>query len=253
MRKINLRLRCSTMALVTVFIFLFHPVGSNRFSQSVVWAGNAGWSDAFGNNSQGGSSSERPRPGASADNWNNNSDRNRPSGSLEPPAPQREDYERESSDPQENPAAQSQTLQETAEKAVRQNSTAEAKTAEELLILFNLPVVITNTSEESIEVLIKNSPDAAAYADIFREFGKRYLTWENLKEPIIKRYTETFSSRDLQQLKTFFSSDVGKKYVQKSGQLMQETTRDLEKTILSFQEELKRMIVARELEKFSKQ
>ena len=121
--------------------------------------------------------------------------------------------------------------------------------AEELLILFNLPAIVANTSEKSIELLIEQSPDAEAYADVIREFAKRYLTWENLKASMIKRYTESFNKQELQQLKTFFSSAVGKKYIQKSETLMLETTQDITETILSSREDLQRMIIEKELEK----
>jgi len=115
-----------------------------------------------------------------------------------------------------------------------------------------MPAIVANTAKKSIEYLVKHSPDAKAYAPIFREFGARYLTWENLKKPIIKHYVETFDIEELEQLKTFFSSPVGKKYIRKSNQLMLETTRDIEKTILSYQEHLRRMIVEEELKKLKK-
>lgn len=254
MQKRNLFSKCLIITLITCFILLFQPLHRNQLIKFIAWAGNTGWSDAFGS-SQGGTSPPATRSGGSGSGWNTGFDnQNSSPDSYNQPSPKRDQYEKTNSDQREETSSHPQTQEKSAQTDTEQISGTESSTtAEELLILFNLPAIIANTSEKSIELLIKQSPDAKTYADIFREFGIRYLTWDNLKRPIIKRYTESFSNRELQQLKTFFSSATGKKYIQKSNTLMLETTQDIQKTILSYQEDLKRMIVEKELEKFEEQ
>ena len=254
MQKRNLAPQCIIITLFTCFLLLFQPLIKNQLIQATAWAGNTRWSDAFGN-SQGGTPPPATRSGGSGNSWNTGFDNQSNSpGSYNQPSLKRDQYEKPDSYQREETTSHPQVQEKSVRTATKQVSGTEAAiTAEELLILFNLPAIITNTSEKSIELLIKQSPDAKTYADIFREFGIRYLTWENLKRPIIKRYTESFCNRELQQLKTFFSSATGKKYIQESNTLMLETTRDIQKTILSYQEDLKRMIVEKELEKLEKQ
>ena len=254
MLKRNFIPQCIVITLVACFLLLSQPLIKNQLIQSTAWAANTKWSDAFGS-SQGGTPPPATRSGGSGNSWNTGFDnQNSSPGSYNQPSPKREQYKKPDSYQREETSSHSQTQEKSAQTDTEQISGTESSTtAEELLILFNLPAIIANTSEKSIELLIKQSPDAKTYADIFREFGKRYLSWENLKKPMIKRYTETFTNRELQQLKTFFSSATGKKYIQKSNTLMQETTLDIQKTILSYQEDLKRMIVEEELGKIKKQ
>ena len=254
MRKRNFITQCIVITLVAGFLLLFQPLQKKQLTKSTAWAGDTRWSDAFGS-SQGGTPPPATRPGGSGNSWNTGFDnQNNSPDSYNQPSPKRDRYKKPDSYQREETTSHPQIQEKSVQTAAKQVSGTEtATTAEELLILFNLPAIIANTSEKSIELLIKQSPDAKTYADIFREFGKRYLTWENLKKPMIKRYTETFTNRELQQLKTFFSSATGKKYIQKSNTLMQETTLDIQKIILSYQEDLKRMIVEEELGKIKKQ
>ena len=254
MRKRNFITQCIVATLVAGFLLLFQPLPKKQLTKSTAWAGDTRWSDAFGS-SQGGTPPPATRSGGSGNSWNTGFDNQSNSpGSYNQPSPKRDQYEKPDSYQREETTSHPQIQEKSVRTATKQVSDTEtATTAEELLTLFNLPAIIANTSEKSIELLIKQSPDAKTYADIFREFGKRYLTWENLKKPMIKRYTDTFTNRELQQLKTFFSSATGKKYIQKSNTLMQETTLDIQKTILSYQEDLKRMIVEEELGKIKKQ
>ena len=253
MQKRNFTPQCIVITFVTCFL-LFHPPIKNQPIQSTAWAGNTEWSDAFSSSPEKSSpAAQKPATYGNSRNKRYDNQSNSPD-SYNQPSTKRNQYEKPDSYQSEVTTSHPQIQEKSVQTASKQVSDTEAATtAEELLTLFNLPAIIANTSEKSIELLIKQSPDAKTYADIFREFGKRYLTWENLKKPMIKRYTETFTNRELQQLKTFFSSATGKKYIQKSNTLMQETTLDIQKTILSYQEDLKRMIVEKELGEFKKQ
>ncbi|MCD6533917.1 MAG: DUF2059 domain-containing protein [Deltaproteobacteria bacterium] len=235
MQKRNSVAKCLVITLIVSFLLFFQaPIKDHRL-QSNAWAGEQKWSDAFG-------SSQGRTPSVKRDD------------SFDRPSPRREQYEKPWAEQTDESANHRQTQEKSVQTDSEQVSAADSSTtAEELLILFDLPAIIEETTEQSIEFLIKRSPDAAMYADVYREFGKYYLTWENLKEPMIKRYTESFSSQELQQLKIFFSSAIGKKYTQKSYKLIQETTQDIQKCLLSYQEELKRMIVEKEIAQFNKQ
>ena len=254
MQKRNLTPQCLVISLVTCFLLLSQPLIKSQFIQATAWAGNTKWSDAFGS-SQGGTPPPTTRSGGSESGWNTGFDnQNNSPDSYNQPVPKRDRYEQPNSNQREETSSHSQTQEKSVQTDSDEVSAADSSTtAEDLLILFGLPAIIEETTEQSIEFLIKRSPEAALYADVYREFGKRYLTWENLKEPMIKRYTESFSSQELQQLKIFFSSATGKKYSQKSYKLIQETTQDIQKCLLSYQEDLKRMIVEKEIAQFNKQ
>ncbi|SFV60963.1 hypothetical protein MNB_SV-6-1710 [hydrothermal vent metagenome] len=123
------------------------------------------------------------------------------------------------------------------------------KLAESILISLNMPNITQKMVDKSIEIEIKNSNAAKEYADIVERFAKEYLTWENLKKPMIESYISTFSYQDLVEIEHFFSSPVGRKFIQKSPELSKSVNMAIQKSILSYQEVLQHMIVDAELKK----
>ncbi len=69
MRKRNFLSKYIAITLLTCFLLLFQPPTKNQLIQSPAWAGNTGWSDAFGS-SPGKSSPEARKPAASGGGWN---------------------------------------------------------------------------------------------------------------------------------------------------------------------------------------
>ncbi len=70
MRKRNFLPKCISITLLTCFLLLFQPPTKTQLIQSTAWAGNPGWSDAFGGSSQGKGSHSGTKPGASGGGWN---------------------------------------------------------------------------------------------------------------------------------------------------------------------------------------
>lgn len=123
--------------------------------------------------------------------------------------------------------------------------------AENLLKLFNMPEVTSKMVEKTVEIEINSSADTKVYANLIRMFAKKYLTWENLKKPMIKSYTDSFTLRELQDLNTFFASSTGKKFTDKSPELGKAMRQSIQTSILSYQGKLQEMIVEAELEKMT--
>ena len=69
MQKRNFLSKCIVIALITCFLLLFQPLTKNQLIQSPAWAGNSGWSDAFGTPS-GKSSTSSGKPATSGGGWN---------------------------------------------------------------------------------------------------------------------------------------------------------------------------------------
>lgn len=123
--------------------------------------------------------------------------------------------------------------------------------AENLLKLFNMPEVTSRIVEQTVEIEINSSADAKVYANLIRTFAKKYLTWETLKKPMIKSYTDSFTLRELQDLNRFFASSTGKKFNDKSAELGKVMRQSIQTSILSYQGKLQEMIVQSELEKMT--
>jgi len=123
--------------------------------------------------------------------------------------------------------------------------------ADNLLKLFHMPEVTSKMVEKTVEIEINSSTDTKAYANVIRMFAKKYLTWENLKKPIIKSYTDAFTLSELQDLNTFFSSSTGKKFTDKSLDLGKAIRKSIQASILSYQGKLQEMIVDAELKKMT--
>ncbi len=69
MRKRNFLSKYIAITLLTCFLLLFQPPTKNQLIQSPAWAGNTGWSDAFGTPS-GESSTSPKKPATSRGGWN---------------------------------------------------------------------------------------------------------------------------------------------------------------------------------------
>lgn len=214
-------------------------------------AGAGQWNDAFDSPSNNSRSSGGWQDDAEAERYRGSADRPAGTGSFE-----RDNYRPRSVQEQEPDPAPSDSPNETATTTSDSASSPAAEPAalaEDLLVLLKAPELVVNTSEQSIEFLLKNSPDTEGYSEIFREFGKRYLTWDNLKKAMIESYTDIFSAEELEELKKFFSSDAGRKYVAKNQDLLQKTSNAINDKILACREDLQRMIAEEELKKFNQQ
>ena len=133
--------------------------------------------------------------------------------------------------------------------AVCAQAASSEQLAENILESLNMPAITGKMVGKMIELELKSSKDSRAYADLIRKFSRQYLNWENLKTPMIKSYTETFSNQELAEIDRFFSSPAGKKFIEKSPELKKKMVNLVQQKILSYQPQLQDMIIDDELKK----
>lgn len=95
------------------------------------------------------------------------------------------------------------------------------------------------------ETMMGQNPMAAEFQDIFIDFYKEYMKWENLLPEYVRIYCETFSEAELRELITFYKTPIGQKLVERSPRLMQETAAVSQTLMQKHMPELQRRIQAR--------
>jgi len=91
--------------------------------------------------------------------------------------------------------------------------------AYELLKATNMKKVYNETLITSIKKQEKMLPITLRYdkefvkdyEKILKDYFNKYMGWELMKEDIVKLYTKYFTAKELQELKEFYSTDLGKK------------------------------------------
>jgi hypothetical protein len=104
--------------------------------------------------------------------------------------------------------------------AVRADQASHRAAAEALLGLMNMDKVMTESLDTMLQMQIKQNPAIAPYEPQMRAFFKKYMSWESLKEDMIKIYLAEFTEEELKELLKFYQTPVGKKTIQKMPSLL---------------------------------
>ena len=77
--------------------------------------------------------------------------------------------------------------------------------------------------ERTIHVMIKmqidQNPQLEPYRDLMSAFLEKYLSWDALKDDLVKIYEESFTADELNQLADFYETPLGKKVSVKLAEL----------------------------------
>lgn len=87
------------------------------------------------------------------------------------------------------------------------------RTSERLVDLFNLEPRVRDITEALLQLELQKDPDVANFADIYRQYFADVLAWEKLKPELAGMFQREFTADELQQLVTFFDSEIGRKYM----------------------------------------
>jgi uncharacterized protein len=72
------------------------------------------------------------------------------------------------------------------------------------------------TIDNMLEMQIRQNPDLIAFKDVMSDFFIRHLTSEDVKERYIDIYVDSFTEEEINELNSFFQTDLGRKYYQES-------------------------------------
>jgi len=86
-----------------------------------------------------------------------------------------------------------------------------AKLAEELLVAIGTPLSIERSLPEMVQAQVTQAPELALYRDLLLAFYKETVSWEQMKDDLVRLYTRAFTVGELRRMLDFYRSDVGRK------------------------------------------
>ena len=97
---------------------------------------------------------------------------------------------------------------------------ASEKEAEKLLSMVGTQEVMEQSMSQMLDIQLQQNPALAPYKGVMMEFLNENMSYESLKPELIKMYSEEFTSSELREINAFYSTDVGKKSIEKMPTLM---------------------------------
>jgi uncharacterized protein len=94
------------------------------------------------------------------------------------------------------------------------------KAAEKMLTLMDMETVLRRSIDEMLKAQIAQNPGMAPFETVMRQFLMKHMSWESLKADTIQIYMSEFTEKELEELNRFYSTDVGRKMVEKMPTLM---------------------------------
>lgn len=95
-----------------------------------------------------------------------------------------------------------------------------SEAAEELLNIMNTAQLLEKSIDQMLQIQIQQNPNLEPYKGTMLKFLKKHMSYENLKDDLIRLYTESFNEDELRQISTFYQTPVGQKAVLKMPELM---------------------------------
>ncbi len=102
----------------------------------------------------------------------------------------------------------------------RADEASHRQAAEDLLNYTNAPKQFQNAIDQSVNMQVKANPQLAPKAGVLKKFFSRYMSWDSMKDDMIKIYTDAFSEQELKELTDFYKSPIGKKVLEKMPEIM---------------------------------
>jgi hypothetical protein len=97
---------------------------------------------------------------------------------------------------------------------------ASEKEAEKLLDMVGTQAVMEQSMSQMLDIQLQQNPALAPYKGVMMEFLNKNMSYESLKPDLVKMYSEEFTSSELREINAFYSTNVGKKSIEKMPKLM---------------------------------
>lgn len=97
---------------------------------------------------------------------------------------------------------------------------ASEKEAEKLLDMVGTQEVMEQSMSQMLDIQLQQNPALAPYKGVMMEFLNKNMSYESLKPDLVKMYSEEFTSSELREINAFYSTNVGKKSIEKMPKLM---------------------------------
>lgn len=116
------------------------------------------------------------------------------------------------------------------------------KEAIEFLNSMNLEETMSQSINQLVDIQIKQQPQLENYRNVLLAFLTKYMSYQNIKEDLIKIYSEAFTEQELKDINAFYKTETGKKVITKIPELMSKGAQLGSERVNAHKEELKQMI-----------
>ncbi|HET7461630.1 MAG TPA: DUF2059 domain-containing protein [Longimicrobium sp.] len=126
-----------------------------------------------------------------------------------------------------------------------QPSAGQRAAATELLMAMHVPEVLDASVRQMLDEQIRAAPELQGVQDVMREFARRFVSWEALREQYVDIYASSFTEDELREMTDFYRSDVGQKLARATPRLMALGAELGQRAVQAHRAELEQMIRAR--------
>ena len=143
----------------------------------------------------------------------------------------------------------SSPAEEASGSAAEATKDAHTLAAEDLLKAMRMKETSERTVDQMLAMQMQQQPQLAQFKDVMQSFLRKHLSYESIKDDMVKLYKAEFSKDELNELSKFYRTPVGKKAVEKLPMLsaagaqigmqrVQQNMGELQKAIMKRQTEL---------------
>lgn len=97
---------------------------------------------------------------------------------------------------------------------------AQRKAAEELLIAMQMEQTATRALDQMVAAQLMQRPELKTVEPEMRGFLNKYMSWAALKDDMADLYAREFTEKELKDLRKFYASTTGQKFIGRQSQLM---------------------------------
>lgn len=87
--------------------------------------------------------------------------------------------------------------------------------AERFLQIVDMEKVLQQSIEQMLNLKLKQKPALVPYKEVVLRFFSKYMSYESLKEDLIKLYVEEFTEKELNEIIAFYETQTGRKVLKK--------------------------------------
>lgn len=103
---------------------------------------------------------------------------------------------------------------------VRADEASHRKSVETLLGLMNMESLLNQSIDQMMQIQVQQNPQIAPHQKEMKAFLSKYMSWETLKEDMVKLYMAEFTEAELKELIAFYQTPVGIKTIERMPTLM---------------------------------
>jgi hypothetical protein len=91
--------------------------------------------------------------------------------------------------------------------------------AEKLLDNLGMKAVFEKSITQNLDFQLQQNPELLPYIGVMKKFLAKHMSYESLKDDMVKLYATTFTVQELKDIRAFYSTETGKKTLEKLPEL----------------------------------